>query len=77
MTLVKENKKATTLSIGDGANDVGMIKGVCGVEWGARTVWGGVGGKDCVGWSGGQGLCGYHCHVHLSTLSYCSRIMML
>lgn len=38
MTLVKENKKATTLSIGDGANDVGMIKGVCGES----------GGKDCV-----------------------------
>ena len=27
MSLVKENKKATTLAIGDGANDVGMIKG--------------------------------------------------
>ena len=54
VTLVKENKKATTLSIGDGANDVGMIKGVCGGEWAARSVWspvpwgGGVGGQDCV-----------------------------
>ena len=25
--LVKKNKKAVTLAIGDGANDVGMIKG--------------------------------------------------
>lgn len=30
MDLVKEHKKAVTLAIGDGANDVGMIKGsVC------------------------------------------------
>ena len=64
MTLVKENKKATTLSIGDGANDVGMIKGVCGGgvggkvcvvtsavggEWAARTVW------SPVPWGGGVG----------------------
>ena len=27
--LVKKNKKAVTLAIGDGANDVGMIKGEC------------------------------------------------
>ena len=27
--LVKKNKAAVTLAIGDGANDVGMIKGVC------------------------------------------------
>ena len=27
--LVKEHKSAVTLAIGDGANDVGMIKGVC------------------------------------------------
>ena len=26
--LVKANKKAVTLAIGDGANDVGMIKGI-------------------------------------------------
>ena len=26
--LVKKNKKAVTLAIGDGANDVGMIKGI-------------------------------------------------
>ena len=62
VTLVKENKKATTLSIGDGANDVGMIKGVRGGGGSgrARTVWlpvlcGGGGG------SGGQGLCGHQC----------------
>ena len=42
MTLVKENKKATTLSIGDGANDVGMIKGG---EGGGGGEWE---GKDCV-----------------------------
>ena len=27
VSLVKENKKAITLAVGDGANDVGMIKG--------------------------------------------------
>ena len=27
--LVKKNKDAVTLAIGDGANDVGMIKGQC------------------------------------------------
>ena len=27
--LVKKKKKAITLAIGDGANDVGMIKGTC------------------------------------------------
>ena len=27
--LVKKNKAAVTLAVGDGANDVGMIKGVC------------------------------------------------
>ena len=27
VTLVKDNRKAVTLAIGDGANDVGMIKG--------------------------------------------------
>lgn len=27
--LVKKNKNAVTLAIGDGANDVGMIKGAC------------------------------------------------
>ena len=49
MTLVKENKKATTLSIGDGANDVGMIKGVRGGSGRARTVWLPV---LCGGWGG-------------------------
>lgn len=30
--LVKKYKKAVTLAIGDGANDVSMIKSECGVE---------------------------------------------
>ena len=40
--LVKKYKKAVTLAIGDGANDVSMIKSECGL-------------CRCGGWALGQG----------------------
>jgi len=37
--LVKKNKKVVTLAVGDGANDVGMIKGKLNHDTLSRGIW--------------------------------------
>jgi len=37
--LVKKNKRVVTLAVGDGANDVGMIKGKLSHDTLSRCIW--------------------------------------
>lgn len=57
--LVKKYKKAVTLAIGDGANDVSMIKSECGPRRCADGGPGGMGpGRPGAGRAAGQGAAG-------------------